>query len=338
MRELVFVEPGHLEWRDASDPSIQDSGDAIVRPIAAAACDIDGVLIRGLLPLTGPFPFGHEFVAEVLEAGLDVSSASIGDRVVVPFSISCGTCGHCARGLSAHCSSVQRNAMFGLAPIGGEWGGAVADRVRVPFAEHMLVLLPEGVDPAAVGSASDNLPDAWRGVAPQLDELPGASVLVVGGGAASIGLYAVAIACALGASNVDYVDRDPERLRLAEGLGANAIEGFPEDRIGPYPITFDASAHPKGLRLSILATEPGGWCTSAGIYYDPETPVPLLAMYERGITFRTGRPHARPVIPRILDLVKRGTLDPTPIATVVSWEDAPEALRDPPTKLILVRE
>ncbi|MGH2739837.1 MAG: zinc-dependent alcohol dehydrogenase [Actinomycetota bacterium] len=338
MRQLVFVEPGHLEWREEVEPSLRDPGDALVRPVAAAACDLDGAVIRGLVPLPGPFPFGHEFVADVAEVGPAVSAFSQGQRVIVPFSISCGTCGHCTRGLTAHCSTVQRNAMYGVAPIGGDWGGAIADLVRVPFADHMLVPLPSGVESATVASASDNLPDAWRGVGPQLDDLPEASVLVVGGGAPSIGLYAAAIARALGASSVDYVDRDPERLRLAESFGANAIEGFPEERIGPYPITFDASAHPKGLRLAIVATEPGGWCTSAGIYYQPETPVPLLAMYDRGITFRTGRPHARPTIPRILDLVASGKLDPDPIATVVSWDEAPEAFREPPLKLILVRD
>jgi threonine dehydrogenase-like Zn-dependent dehydrogenase len=81
-----------------------------------------------------------------------------------------------------------------MKPTGGDWGGALADLVRVPFADAMLVELPEGVSPTAVASASDNLPDAWRAVAPFLAESPGADVLVVGGWGRSIALYAVAIA------------------------------------------------------------------------------------------------------------------------------------------------
>ena len=90
----------------------------------------------------------------------------------------------------------------------------------------MLVPLPDGLDPATVASASDNIPDAWRTVAPPLERRPGGEVLVVSGGARSIGLYAVDMALALGAAKVVYVDDDESRLRVAEELGAETVAGL----------------------------------------------------------------------------------------------------------------
>jgi alcohol dehydrogenase len=110
----------------------------------------------------------------------------------------------------------------------GDWGGMVSDLVRVPFADAMLVHVPAGVDPMKLASASDNMPDAWRAVGPQLAKEPNASVLVVGGGARSIGLYAAGMAVALGASRVDYVDDDPERLAIAQSRSARV----PSNRSG----------------------------------------------------------------------------------------------------------
>jgi threonine dehydrogenase-like Zn-dependent dehydrogenase len=174
-------------------PELQGPGEAIVRPIAASNCDLDTAIVRGDVPLPGPFPIGHEFVAEVLEAGENVKSFARGDVVIVPWKISCGTCAACRRGVTAGCMAVPALAMFGL-PIGGEWGSGLADKVRVPFAEQMLVALPPSVAPVVVASASDNLPDAWRCVAPYVSREPHADVLILGGGTRSTGLYAAGIA------------------------------------------------------------------------------------------------------------------------------------------------
>ena len=109
--------------------------------------------------------------------------------------------------------------MYGFGAVGGDWGGFLSDLVRVPWADHMLVPLPQGLDPAAVASASDNIPDAWRTVGPPLEREPGAPVLIVGGaGAGSIGLYAAGIARALGSESVTYVDADAGRRATADGV------------------------------------------------------------------------------------------------------------------------
>jgi alcohol dehydrogenase len=201
----------------------------------------------------------------------------------------------------------------------------------------MLVPLPDGVDPAAAASVSDNVTDAWRTVGPHLDERPGAAVLVVGG-AGSIGVYAAGIAVALGAETVDYLDQDEDRLERARAMGANAIdEPYPE-RLGPYPVTVDSSADRAGLACAVRSTDADGVCTSTGIYFEPETPMPLLEAYTKCMTFHTGRVHARPGMPRVLELIESGRLRPELVtARTVSWDDAAEALADHDSKLVLTR-
>jgi alcohol dehydrogenase len=98
MQQLTFLSAGHLEWREVPAPTLQLTGQAIVRPIAVATCDLDAALIRGQAPFAGPFAFGHEFIAEVLEVGEAVQRVAPGQLVIVPFQISCGTCARCQRG------------------------------------------------------------------------------------------------------------------------------------------------------------------------------------------------------------------------------------------------
>jgi alcohol dehydrogenase len=332
----MFVEPGRAEWQEVSEPSLQGPGQALVRPLAVAACDLDAWVMRGTVPFEGPFALGHEFVGEVAEAGEEAGVAP-GDRVVVTFQVSCGECERCRRGLTANCTEVQRGSMYGVPNvIGGDWGGALADLVRVPYARSMLVPLPDGVEPAAVASLSDNVADGWRTVGPQLAERPGAPVLIVGGGAHSISLYAAQIAVALGSARVDFLDTDPERLALAERLGAQPLEGPAPRRAGSYPITVNAGTDHASLHCAIRSTEPEGVSTNVGIYFEQETPLPLFEMYTRGIHLHTGRVNSRTVLPEVLELVVSGRIDPAAVTSrVVSFDEAPEALADPPTKLIV---
>jgi alcohol dehydrogenase len=152
-------------------------------------------------------------------------------------------------------------------------------------------------------------------------------------------LYAAAIACALGSAQVDYIDTDRERLDLAKSIGANPIQGPPPERLGPYLITVDTSANPAGLACALKSVEPGGVCTSVGIYFAPETPVPLLHMYRTGVTFKTGRVNAQAETPHVLDLVQSGRLHPERLTTrVARWDDAAAAFLEPAVKLVVARE
>src|SRR5258708_1497897 len=183
----------------------------------------------------------HEGLAEVVAVGDDVQGVRVGDRVVVPFQISCGTCRECRRGVTGSCGSVPLMSTYGMAPISGrDGGGFMADLVLVPYADAMLIPIPETVDPVAVASLSDNIPDGWRTVGPFKEGLAKLDpderrVLVVG--RLSIGLYAAAFAAALGA-HVDYVDTDGQRLAAAEKLGAMVHDRAKPDKSWErYPIT-----------------------------------------------------------------------------------------------------
>jgi threonine dehydrogenase-like Zn-dependent dehydrogenase len=347
MRQLEITGARTVEWREAPAPVLEGDGEALVRPIAVAMCDLDAAFLEGGVPIAEPFPLGHECIGEVVDAGDAVTVAAPGDRVVVPFQISCGTCTACAAGRTANCETVPRGSAYGMRPLGGDWGGALADSLRVPFADAMLVPLPDGVEPAAVASVPDNVVDGFRTVAGPLAAHPGAEVLVVGGAARSIGLYAIACALALGASRVVFADADadPSRLERAAALGADTVpvragdDGSPSwpAKLGRFPITVDASGHHAGLHAALRSTAPDGTCTSVAIYFEPTTPLPLLEMYMRGCTLHTGRVHSRSTIPDVLALITDGTLDPALVTSaVVRFDDAPAALADPPTKLVLI--
>ena len=338
VRQLTFIGKHQLEWQDVADPIIEQPTDALVRPIAVATCALDAGMLAGRVPIAGPFAFGHECVADVVQLGSGVRDVAVGDRVVVPFQLSCGTCESCARGYTGSCRSVPAGSAYGLGSLGRGNAGMLSDLLRVPLADHMLVTLPTGVDPVAVASASDNIPDGWRTVAPQLAERPGADVLIVGGGAAGIPFYAIDIARALGAARVDYIDTDRRRLDLAASLGASVLEGPPPRKAGRYPITVDASADVAGLACALRSTEPDGVCTSIGIYFSETTPVPLLEMYTRGITFKTSRVHARACIPDVLALAAAGRIHPERVTGAVApWQDAAEALAHHTTKTVISR-
>ena len=334
MRQLTLVEPRRLEWLDVAAPERADPRDALVRPLAVASCDLDAPIIAGRTPYQPPIAVGHECVAEVVEPSERGPEA--GTLVSVPFQISCGECERCRRGLTGNCQSVPFLSMYGFGSFGGDWGGFMSDVVRVPFADHMLASLPEGVSAEAAASVSDNIVDGWRLVAPGLEQWPHGELLIVGG-SPSIGLYGVQVASALGAARVVYCDVDEGRLRKAEGLGAEIVEGYPE-RLGPFAVTAMVAADPAALALPARSTAPDGICTCAGIVFQPETPIPLIEMYTKITTFRTGRPHARPAIPRVLELMADGRLRPELVTDrVVGWEESADALADNRGKLVFSR-
>jgi threonine dehydrogenase-like Zn-dependent dehydrogenase len=327
VQQLTYASPRTLEWREAASPQLSSDGAALVRPLAVATCDLDALIIEGASPFPAPFALGHECVAEVLEVGDEVTSFSPGQRVSVPFQISCGECLPCRQGRTSNCATVPFMSTYGFGPAVERWGGFLSDAVCVPYAEAMLVPVPDGLASAAVASASDNISDAWRTVAPTLAAEPGAAVLVVGGAAAgSIGLYAAGLAVALGSESVLYVDRDAGRRTTAAALGAQTLGEMPK-RLGPFPITVDSSADAEGLALALRSTAPDGICTSTAIYFGEPPALPLLEMYTKGITFKTGRANARSAMGHVLELAASGALQPELVtSSVVSWADAAEAL------------
>lgn len=337
----MHVDAGHYAWRDVADLEISAPGQALVRPLAVACCDLDVAVCAGRLPLPPGYAVGHEGLAEVVAVGDGVTSVGVGDRVVVPFQINCGTCRECRRGVTGSCGSLPLLAMYGMGPIAGlDGGGFMADLVLVPYADAMLIPVPDGVDSGAIASLSDNIPDGWRTVAPFADELAAVDavdrrVLVVG--RASIGLYAAAFAAALGA-HVDYVDTDPHRLSAAEKLGATVHDRIkPAKEWEPYPVTVNTSADPALLAAVLRATWPDGVCTDTGIYYQPTVELALLPLYTRGVRFVTGRVNARAAIPQVLAVLADGCDLSPAVDRVVPWEEAPTGWPEMTGKTVFLR-
>jgi threonine dehydrogenase-like Zn-dependent dehydrogenase len=362
VRGLQYRRAGRLGWAEHPDPQLVEPTDALVRPFIAGRCDGDTVplhrpvsralqagmalgfvdpvvgCICGKVPFKGPFAIGHECVAQVVALGAEVTGPQIGQTVVVPWAVSCGTCARCRQGLTSKCERTRGGrelAAFGFGPASGPWGGMVADELRVPFADHMLVPVPDGVPPERVAAASDNLADAWRSIVPALAERVGGRVLVLGGGAKSIGLYAAGLAALHGAQAVDYVDRDRARQAIAAELGART----PAEPEGRYDVVVEATSRAAGLRRALHALAPGGTCTAVGYYLATGTRVPLMRMYATDAALRVGVSHARAVLPELLAFVARTGFPAERVTTLAaSWDDAPAAYAARSTKVVVHRE
>jgi threonine dehydrogenase-like Zn-dependent dehydrogenase len=370
MRELQFIRSGRLAWSDRDAPVLREPGDAVVRPFIAGRCDGDtvpihrpvsrvmqaGLAVRaidpvvacicGAVPFKGPFAIGHECVAQVVAVGAGVWRVRVGQTVVVPWAVSCGTCDRCRQGLTSKCATTTSRtlAAYGFGPASGPWGGMVTDELRVPFADHMLVAVPSEVPALRVAAASDNLADAWRSVVTPLRERPGGSVLIVGGGAKSIGLYAAGLAAAHDAEAVHYLDDDPERRRIAEGFGAQTLPPPARSRrrrtkTTRYDVVVEASSRAAGLRRAIRSLAPGGICTAVGYYLATGTRVPVMHMYANDATLRVGVSHARAVLPDLLAFIARSGFPAEQVTTLIAdWDDAPAAYATRTTKVVLQRD
>lgn len=341
MRQLTFVGPRKFEWRDVPAPQLAADTDALVRPLAVARCDLDLYIALGITPFRGPFAFGHESVGEVVEAG-PKSGVVPGQKVVVPFQLSCGRCDNCRRGWTNSCTAFLPYAAFGLWRSGADHGGALSDLMRVPFADHMLVALPPGMDPVAAASACDNVADGWRGVFEPLKARPGASVLVLGGQAQSVGIYAAGAAVALGAGRTLYLDDDADRRARAAAMGAEVAApslGGGQQLAEQFGVVVEAAGKAEALALAIKSCAPNGILTSVSIYLDATVPVPLTGAYYKGLTWHTGRVQSRVALPDVLACMSCGKLHPEHVThRVASFAEAADAMTDPGPKLVFVCE
>lgn len=335
MQALHYVGPSVLEWREIEAPTLTSPHHAIIKPLAVAACDLDRNIVAGKSPFNGPFILGHEFTGEVISIGTEVKQLGVGDIVLASFQPSCGTCPRCGDGFSSVCSSVSKTSMYGIGTAGGDWAGALAELIQVPYADFNLRVIPPGLDVKALASASDNLADGLRAVDNPLRQRPGANVLVAGSG--SIALYTILCAKYLGAEEVSFASDDPLALEIAETLGAVclAVEDWPR-KLGAFEITMDCTNNKEGLASVINSTAPYGYSTSASIYFAKTTPMPLSSMYMKGIQFHTGRVNSASQLDRVLALVSAG-LDPNLIQPkVYGVESSIQALIEAPRSRKLI--
>lgn len=336
MRALIASGGGRLAWRDVPVPPDPGPDGALVRPIAVATCDLDRALALGATPFPLGLNIGHECVAEVLGIGERVRSVQPGQRVCVPFQINCGRCGACRTGLTSNCTTVPPLSMYGFGVGGGHWGGVLADQVAVPYADAMLVPLPDEVDPVAAASVSDTICDGYRHIAPHLPGLlrrdPDADVLIIGClgrrtiYGPSVTLYAGQVALALGARRVRLADGRPDVRAAAVRLGLEPLRPRELRRTPPAALVLSATVSSRGLWAALSLTAPDGVCSSVGALHR-RARVPAMRLYARNASFHIGRTNARALMPEVLELMAADRFHPERvISTHGALDDAPRLL------------
>ncbi|MDX5378070.1 MAG: glutathione-dependent formaldehyde dehydrogenase [Halomonas sp.] len=241
MKALCWHGKNDIRYETVPDPRIEDARDAIVNVSSCAICGSDLHLFHHFIPaMESGDVVGHEFMGEVMEVGAETRDLKVGDRVVVPFTITCGECEQCRRGNFSLCERSNRNkaladkvfghagaGLFGYSHLTGGYAGGQAEYVRVPFADQTHVKVPDGLTDEQVLFLGDIFPTGWQ-AAVQCDIEPSDTVAIWGAG--PVGQFCVRSAVLLGAEQVVVIDNVPERLAMAEAGGAIAIN-FDEESV-----------------------------------------------------------------------------------------------------------
>lgn len=377
MKALIWCAPYKVNVENVPDPKIINRRDAIIRITSTAICGSDLHLVDGFIPFMKPGDIiGHEPMGIVEEVGPDVdrSKLKVGDRVVVPFPIGCGSCFFCRRELWSCCDNTNPNAamaemmfgqstagIFGYSHLTGGYAGGQAEFLRVPLADVNCQVMPkdEFTDEQLL-FLSDIFPTGFM-AAEHCNIQPDDTVAVWGCG--PVGQFTIKSALLLGAAKVVAIDdgrKVPERLKMAADAGAITIDMHDEnvyDRlldltggIGP-DVCIDAvgmEAHgyytfesiydkvktnlfmeterPHALRQAIQCCRKGGTVSVPGVYGGFADKIPLGAMMNKGLTIKTGQTHVHKYVPRLLDFIRQGKIDPSFVVTHrMPLSQAPEA-------------
>jgi threonine dehydrogenase-like Zn-dependent dehydrogenase len=340
MRALTWQGKRDVRVEDVPDPTIEQPNDVVIEVTSTAICGSDLHLYEVLGPFLAPGDvLGHEPMGVVVEAGSEAGDLKVGDRVVVPFNISCGHCWMCSRGLMAQCETTQVRSqgkgatLFGYTSLYGSVPGGQAEYLRVPQAQFGPVKVPEGVPDERYLYLSDILPTAWQAVE-YADVSEGDTIAVHGLG--PVGLLAARIAARKGC-RVIGIDLVPERLAIARADGIEVLDLDEVDDISEAVLqatggrgadgTIDAvgmEAHGSpwakaaitavgmlpqkmarvlsdkaaidrtaALVASIKSVRRGGTVSVSGVYGGEVDPLPMMEMFDRGITLRMGQCHVR---------------------------------------------
>lgn len=327
MRAVLYRDVGRLEVAEVPEPRIVDPTDAIVRVEVAAICGSDMHYYHGKAPLEPGEIIGHEAAGVVEAVGDQVRGVAPGDRVVVSFVIACGACWFCGRGQTQLCDDFR---YLGAGIFGGSLPGAQAELVRVPRADFNLLHLPPDMD-AEAGIFLGDVGTTGVYAAGIADIDPGETVAVVGAG--PVGSFAIQAAQAAGAGEVLALDLVPERLALAERVGAVAIDvsarnaqtAVDERTQGRgADVAIDAVGSTPAFERTLDIVRRGGRAVVIGMYTSETVQVQLGVWWTRALQVRVGG-----VCPvhswwqRSLDLFRAGTIDPAPLVShVLPLEDA----------------
>ncbi|GAA4717661.1 zinc-dependent alcohol dehydrogenase [Pedococcus ginsenosidimutans] len=374
MKALTWQGKRDVRVEEVPDPRIEEPNDAIIKVTSTAICGSDLHLYEVLgAYLTPGDVLGHETMGIVEEVGPEVTHIKAGDRVVIPFNISCGHCWMCERGFYAQCETTQVReqgkgaTLFGYTSLYGAVPGGQAEYLRVPQAQFGPVKVPDEMPDTRFLYLSDILPTAWQGVK-YADVEPGGTLAVIGLG--PVGQFATRIAKQLGAGRVIGVDLVPERLALAARHGIETLDLREVDDVAATLIEMTGGRGPDGvleavgmeahgnpgskaaqaavgllpdtlakplidrmaidrldaLHTSLKAVRRAGTVSISGVYGGEVDPMPMMEMFDRGITMRMGQCHVKRWIDEIMPLV----LDPAdPLGTedlathLLPLEDAP---------------
>jgi alcohol dehydrogenase len=329
MKAVVLAGPGEISVEDAADPELREPTDAIVEVRATAICGAD------LFPLHGRTPgfedgtiMGHEFAGVVVAAGPGVTAVRPGQRVVNTSMVADGTCPACLAGRATQCAG---RALFGYSGVYPRLDGGQAGLVRVPSADRVLGLLPDGVSDEAAVFLADNLPTGYDAVH-RGETKPGDTVCVVGLGA--VGLMAVMSAVDVGAS-VFAVDGVEARREAAAGLGARSVEpaqagdviAAATDGAGA-DVVVEAAGSPAALDAAVRLARGRGVVSVVGAHFEPDYPLNNALMFERELTLRFSIGDAAAHREHLLELIVAGRLKPERVVSHrLPLEEAAEAYR-----------
>lgn len=235
MRALAYHGKGRIQYDTVPDPVIEDARDAIIKVSSCAICGSDLHIYDGMIPhMHDGDVLGHETMGEVVEVGSGVTTLQKGDRVVVPFTISCGECFFCKRGLFSGCERSNPKAhlarelwknspagIFGYSHTLGGYAGGQAEYLRVPFADVGPIKVPDSLSDDQALFLSDIFPTGWMG-AEHCDIRDGDTIAVWGCG--PVGQMAIRSAFLMGAGRVIAIDGVPERLAMAAEAGADCLD------------------------------------------------------------------------------------------------------------------
>jgi threonine dehydrogenase-like Zn-dependent dehydrogenase len=350
MRAMTYRGPYKIQVTEKPMPKIEHPNDAIVRVTHAAVCGSDLHLFHGLLPDTRVgHTFGHEIVGVVHEVGSSVSSLSVGDRVMVPFNISCGSCYFCTRGLLSNCHNVNPNAtavggIYGYSHTAGGYDGGQAEFVRVPFADVGPEVLPEWLSAEDALMLTDAFSTGYFGA--QLGEIAeGDTVAVFGAG--PVGLAAARSAWFFGAGRVIVVDHVDYRLEKARQFAHAETMHIAEENdivlsmkratghlgadvaIDAVGAEADGSVlqHVTGAKLKLQGGSPvalnwaidsvrkGGTVSVIGAYGPLGSSVRFGDAVNKGLTIRANQAPVKRQWPRLLEHIQAGHVRPSELLT-----------------------
>ena len=308
MQGAVLYGPRDVRFTEREAPRIIEPTDAIIRTSAVCVCGSDLWPYRGIEPITGPTPMGHEYCGIVEEVGTEVRSVRPGQFVVGSFFASDNTCPICRAGYHSRCVQAR--------PIGVE--GAQAPFLRVPLADGTLVatpdLPPDDLIPGLL-AASDVLGTGWF-AAEAAAAGPGKTVVVVGDGA--VGLLGVLSAHQMGAERIIAMSRHPARQQLAREFGATDIvtergdEGVTRiremtDELGAHSV-IEAVGTQESMMQAIRSTRPGGHVGFVGVTY--EVAIPGLELFFAEVHLLGGPAPVRRYLPELIDLIWNRKINP----------------------------